>query len=85
MSILGGARPTAQALVLLRTPWLFDIALHRCVGMATANHGIRFKRSTLILLNVPYWKSADDAGVVDRLVGPDAPARGIPQQDSQQH
>ena len=27
-----------------------------CVGMASSSHDIGFKRATLILFNVPYWK-----------------------------
>ena len=57
-SILGGACPTAPASVVLRTPWLFDL---RCVGLASASHDIRWRRSTLVLLNVPYWRTPEES------------------------
>ena len=56
-SVLGEACPTAPALVVLRTPGSFDL---RCVGMASANHDIRLRRSTLVLLNVPFWRTSEE-------------------------
>ena len=57
-SVLGEAHPTAPALVVLRTPGSFDL---RCVGMASASHDIRLRRSTLVLLNVPFWKTSQES------------------------
>ena len=57
-SILGGACPTAPASVVLRTPWLFDL---RCVGMASASHDIRLRRSTLVLLIVHFWRTQEES------------------------
>ncbi len=55
--IIGKECPTTPASEVLRTPWLFDI---RCVGMASASHDIRLRRSALILLNVAYWTIAEE-------------------------
>ena len=57
-SVLGGAYPTAPASAVLRTPWLFDL---RCVGMASASRDIQLRRSTLALLNVPFWKTPEES------------------------
>ena len=57
-SVLGRACPTAPALVVLRTPGSFDL---RCVGMASASHDIRLRRSTLVLLNVPFWRTSEES------------------------
>ena len=56
--MLGGACPTAPASVVLRAPWLFDL---RCVGMASASRDIRLRRSTLVLLNLRFWKSPEES------------------------
>ena len=57
-SVLGEACPTAPALVVLRTPGSFDL---RCVGMASASHDIRLRRSTLVLLSVPFWRTSEES------------------------
>ena len=57
-SVLGEACPTAPALVVLRTPGSFDL---RRVGMASASHDIRLRRSTLVLLNVPFWRTSEES------------------------
>ena len=56
--MLGGTCPTAPASVVLRTPWLFDLC---CIGMASASHDIRLRRFTLVLLNVPFWKTPEES------------------------
>ena len=57
-SVLGEACPTAPAVVVFRTPGSFDL---RRVGMASANHDIRLRRSTLVLLNVPFWRTSEES------------------------
>ena len=57
-SALGGACPTAPALLVLRTFGSFDL---RCVGMAAASHDIWSRRSTLVFLSVPFWKTSEES------------------------
>ena len=57
-SSLGGACPTAPASVVLRAPWLFDLG---CVGMASANHNIRLRRSAVVLLEEPFWRTPEES------------------------
>ena len=33
----------------------------RRVGMAAASHDIRLRRSTLVLLNVPFWRTSEES------------------------
>ena len=58
ISVLGEACPTAPAFVVLRTLGSFDL---RCVGMASASHDIRLRRSTLVLLSVPFWRTSEES------------------------
>ena len=57
-SVLGEACPTAPAVVVFRAPSSFDL---RRVGMASASHDIRLRRSTLVLLNVPFWRTSEES------------------------
>ena len=57
-SVLGEACPTAPAVVVFRTPGSLDL---RRVGMASASHDIRLRRSTLVLLNVPFWRTSEES------------------------
>ena len=57
-TILGGARPTAPASVVLRTHWLFDLGY---VGMASASHNIRWRRSLLVFLDEPFWSTPEES------------------------
>ncbi len=62
--------PQHRPRVVLRTPGSFDL---RCVGMAAANHDIRWRGSTLVLLNVPRRKDSEGEPLIvwfDRIRSP---------------
>ena len=76
-SVLGEPCPTAPAVVVFRTPGSLDL---RRVGMDSASHDIRLRRSTLVLLNVPFWRTSEES-LIERLARTEQPEEFQPGED----